>query len=168
MRAVVFSAIDPPSVVWRNYRPDITDEQSTDEPNRIEPNRIETDEAAARRVFDRRVRTWMSEDVDGYLDCWTDDMEIVLPRRDEPVQGKQAYRELVTVSLQWAKPVSFDIDHLAVSVDTVSNNTVLTEWRITVERRSDGRKIRWSGMAACEFEGERIRRWREYHLNPPA
>ena len=117
---------------------------------------------AAVDVFDRRVRAWLDEDVDGYLACWHDDMTITLPNRDEPLAGIDRYRKLVVGSFAWARPVSFDVHALAVDGDVV-----LAEWTVRAERRDDGVVVEWSGMSACELRDGRIVWWREYHHAPP-
>ena len=114
--------------------------------------------ASARAVFARRVDAWLAEDVDGYLACWRADMTITLPGRDEPIVGIDAYRELVEQSFRWARPVAFDVHHLALD-----GAVVLAEWSIRVERRHDGATIAWDGASACELRDGSISWWREYH-----
>lgn len=116
-----------------------------------------------REVFDRRVRAWLAEDVDGYLACWHNDMSIVLPGREAPIVGLDAYREMVEQSFAWARPVSFDVHHIAVDGDIA-----LAEWTIRVARRRDDVLYEWSGMSVCEVRDGRITWWREYHRAPPA
>jgi uncharacterized protein (TIGR02246 family) len=115
----------------------------------------------ARRAFDRRRAAWLAEDLDGYMDCWTDDMIIDVPGRR--ITGKDAYRELSASSFAWARPVAFDFHHLAVDGDVV-----LADWTITVERRSDGQEVKWRGMSACELRNGQITWWREYYEDPAA
>jgi ketosteroid isomerase-like protein len=119
--------------------------------------------ADARALFDRRVAAWLRGDLDAYLACWHDDMEIVLPGRDEPLVGLDRYRALVERSLAWARPVAFDVHHLAVDGDVV-----LAEWTMRAERRDDGVLVQWSGASACGVRDGRIAWWREYHRAPPA
>jgi ketosteroid isomerase-like protein len=114
-------------------------------------------------IFERRVRAWLAEDLDGYLACWHDDMSITLPGRDAPLVGLRAYRALVEQSFAWARPSSFDVHHLAVE-----GEVVLAEWTIRVARRRDDVVYEWSGMSACEVRDGRITWWREYHRAPPA
>jgi ketosteroid isomerase-like protein len=117
----------------------------------------------AERVFERRVRAWLEQDVDAYLACWHDDMAITLPGRDAALVGLAAYRQLVERSFAWAQPVSFDVHALAVAGDVV-----LAEWTLRARRRDDGVTVEWSGMSACEMRDGRICWWREYHRRPPA
>jgi limonene-1,2-epoxide hydrolase len=117
---------------------------------------------AATAFFDRRVRAWLDQDVDAYLACWHDDMAITLPGSDEPLVGLDAYRALVEGSFAWARPVSFDVQHLAVD-----GEVVLAEWTIRAARRKDDVIVEWSGMSACELRDGRIVWWREYHRRPP-
>ena len=105
----------------------------------------------------------MAEDVDAYLACWHDDMSITVPGREMPIMGVAAYREMVEQSFAWARPVSFDVHHLAVSGDVV-----FAEWTIRVVRRRDDVQFEWTGMSVCELRDGRIRWWREYHRAPPA
>ena len=113
----------------------------------------------ARAAFDRRRAAWLAEDLDGYMDCWIDDMTIDVPGRT--ITGKAAYRELAAGSFAWARPVAFEFHHLAVDGDVV-----LADWTITVERRRDGATVAWRGMSACELRDGLIVWWREYYEDP--
>jgi ketosteroid isomerase-like protein len=115
--------------------------------------------AEARDLFDRRRRAWLAGDVDGYLDCWVDDLVLETPGRT--VRGRAAYEATVRSSLQWARPRSFELHHLGVDGDVV-----LADWTITVERRADGHAVTWRGMSACELRRGRIVWWREYYEDP--
>jgi uncharacterized protein (TIGR02246 family) len=116
----------------------------------------------ARAVFDKRVAAWLAADVDAYLDCWHDDMQLTLPG-GRVVSGIDAYRRVVEQSFAWAAPVSFDIHALAVD-----GNKVLSDWTIRARRREDDVVIAWSGLSICELRDGRITWWREHHLAPPA
>ncbi|GIU88930.1 MAG: hypothetical protein KatS3mg010_0029 [Acidimicrobiia bacterium] len=116
----------------------------------------------ARSVFARRVAAWLAEDVDAYLACWHDDMELTLPG-GKVVRGVDAYREMVERSFAWAAPVSFEVHALAVDGDRV-----LADWTIRARRREDGVVVAWQGLSICELRDGRITWWREHHLTPPA
>jgi limonene-1,2-epoxide hydrolase len=114
----------------------------------------------ARAVFDRRRAAWLAEDLDGYMACWVDDMVIEVPGRT--ITGIDAYRALAAGSFAWARPVDFDVHHLAVD-----GEVVLADWTITVERRSDQVPVTWRGMSACRLAPDgRIVWWREYYEDP--
>ncbi len=115
----------------------------------------------ARAVFDRRVAAWLAEDVDGYLACWHDDMELTMPTG--VVRGIEKYRRLVVGSFAWAAPVSFDVHALGVD-----GSVVLADWSIRARRREDGVFIEWQGLSVCELRDGKIIWWREHHLAPPA
>ena len=121
---------------------------------------------AARAAFDRRRAAWLAEDLDGYMDCWVDDMVIDVPGRT--ITGKDAYRALSASSFEWGRPVAFEFQHLAV--DSTSNDgdgdVVLADWTITVERRRDGAEIKWRGMSVCQLRDGQITWWREYYEDP--
>jgi uncharacterized protein (TIGR02246 family) len=119
------------------------------------------DLAEARALFDRRRLAWLAGDVDGYLDCWHDDLVLHLPGSATPVVGRDAYRSLVERSNAWARPVSFEVHHLAVDGDVV-----LAEWTITALRLADDVEVTWTGMNAALIEAGRIRWWREYQRGP--
>jgi ketosteroid isomerase-like protein len=108
-------------------------------------------------LFDHRREAWLREDVDGYLALWADDMTFQSPVHREPLRGREAFARLVRDSLAAARPVLFDVTHLAVSGDVV-----LAEWRIAIERRDGGRRIEWPGMSVAGLEDGRIVWWREY------
>ena len=67
---------------------------------------IDIDEA--RELFARRIAAWLAEDIDAYVDCWHDDMQVTLPG-GRVVSGIAAYRRMVEQSSAWAEPVSFDV-----------------------------------------------------------
>jgi ketosteroid isomerase-like protein len=115
----------------------------------------------ARALFERRRQAWLREDVDGYLDCWVDDLVLETP--GGIVRGRAAYETMVRGSLGWARPARFEVHHLAAAGDVV-----LADWTITVERRADGEAISWRGMSACELSAGRIMWWREYYQDPAA
>jgi ketosteroid isomerase-like protein len=116
----------------------------------------------ARAVFDRRRAAWLSEDVDGYLDCWVDELVLETPGRPA-VEGRDAYEAILRKSFAWAKPHAFEFHHLAVEGDVV-----LADWTISVERRHDGRVIEWGGMSVAELRDGAIFWWREYYDDPAA
>jgi len=116
----------------------------------------------ARSVFARRVAAWLAEDVDAYLACWHDDMELTLPG-GKVVRGVDRYRTLVERSFARAAPVSFDVHALAVDGDRV-----LSDWTIRARRREDGVVVSWQGLSICELRDGRITWWREHHLAPPS
>ena len=109
-------------------------------------------------LFERRRGAWLAEDVDGYLACFTDDIEITVPGRDDPVRGIEAYGRLVARAFAWARPRTFEFHHLAVAEDL----TVLAEWSISTERREDAGVTAWRGMSVCALRDDRIAWWREY------
>jgi len=99
----------------------------------------------------------LREDVAAYLDCFTEDLVFGSPMHDPPLRGRQAFAELVHRSSAAMRPCSFEVEALAVH-----GELVLAEWTIVVEARADGRRIRWRGMSAATYRGERIATWREY------
>jgi ketosteroid isomerase-like protein len=115
----------------------------------------------ARACFERRRVAWLAADVDGYLDCWIDDLVLETP--GGVVRGREEYRRLVERSLAWARPRAFEVHHLGVDGDVV-----LADWTITVERRSDGARVAWRGMSAAELRDGSIVWWREYYEDPAA
>jgi len=121
-----------------------------------------TDLKDAHAVFDRRRAAWLAEDVDGYLDCWVDDLVLETPGR-EPVRGRSAYETMVDQSFAWAKPNAFEFHHIAVDGDIV-----FADWTISVKRRHDAKVIEWRGMSVAELRDGRIVWWREYYDDPQA
>ncbi len=119
---------------------------------------IDQDEAS--RLFARRCTAWLAEDVEGYLDCFAEDVELTVPRRG-PVVGREAYEQIVRTAYEWAAPVAFDVHHLAVTPD----GEVLAEWSIVVRRRDNDAEVSWHGMSTCALRDGRIEWWRE-HWDP--
>ena len=113
--------------------------------------------AAAEALFARRREAWLREDLDGYLDCWTDDLRFESPVHREPVRGREAYAALIRASAAAVRPLRFDVAHLAVRDDVV-----LAEWEIEAEHRTTGARLRWRGMSAAGYRDGRIAWWREY------
>lgn len=118
--------------------------------------------AEAVDLFDRRRLAWLGEDLDGYLALWADDMTFGSPVHADPLRGRAAFAELVRRSNATAKPLRFDVTHLAVHGDMV-----LAEWSIAMTHRETGRVIAWDGMSVAEIRDGLIRTWREY-WNPAA
>jgi limonene-1,2-epoxide hydrolase len=116
----------------------------------------------ARAIFDARVAAWLVADIDAYLNCWHEDLELTLPG-GRIVVGADAYRRMVERSFAWAAPVSFDIHALAVD-----GERVLSDWTIRARRTEDDVVVEWKGMSICELRDGRIAWWREHHLAPPA
>lgn len=116
----------------------------------------------ARAVFEKRRAAWLAEDVEAYLACFADDVVLETPGRT--VRGHAEYEPMTRMSLEWAKPKSFDFHHLIVGDD----NVVMCDWTITVERRADGGEITWRGMNVCELRDGKIQWWREYYQDPAA
>ena len=113
------------------------------------------DEAVA--LFERRRQAWLAEDLDAYLALWDPETTFASPVHPEPLRGRAAFAALVRNSLAVARPVRFEIAHVAVT-----GSAVLAEWAIAIERRSDGRQIAWRGMSTCEIRDGLITSWREY------
>ena len=112
--------------------------------------------AEAIALFDRRRRAWLAEDIDAYLALWADDLRFRSPSHAEPI-GRDAFAELVRRSYATARPLRFDVTHLAVEGDVV-----LAEWAIAMTVRADGRPIEWSGMSVADMRDGLIHEWREY------
>ena len=116
----------------------------------------------ARAVFERRVAAWLAADVDAYLACWHNDMELTLPG-GRVISGIDAYRRMVEGSFAWAAPVSFDVHALAVD-----RERVLSDWTIRARRAEDDAVVEWRGLSICELRDGKITWWREHHLAPPS
>src|SRR5437667_9903828 len=99
--------------------------------------------AEAITLFDRRRRAWLAEDVDAYLALWAEDLRFRSPSHAEPI-GRAAFAELVRRSFATARPLRFEVTHLAVSGDIV-----LAEWSIAMSTRAEGRRIEWGGMSVA-------------------
>jgi len=112
-------------------------------------------------LFEQRRQAWLREDLDAYLGLWAADMTFQSPVHQEPL-GRVAFGELVRHSATMTRPLRFDFDHIAVH-----GPMVLAEWRIAIERRSDGKRIEWHGMSVAEIHDGLIVTWREY-WNPLA
>jgi uncharacterized protein (TIGR02246 family) len=114
----------------------------------------------ARSLFERRRTAWLAEDVEAYLDCFSADVVLEVPGR--VLRGQGEYGPMARGSFEWARPMSFDFHHVAVGAD----DTVMADWTITVERRSDGQPVSWRGMSVCRIVDGRIAWWREYYEDP--
>jgi ketosteroid isomerase-like protein len=115
---------------------------------------LSRDEVA--ELFERRRQAWLSGDLDGYLACWTDDMEILTPTRAEPLRGKAAYADLARRALEQGRPLRLDFHHLALDGDVV-----LCEFTGAGER-PDGTRFSWDGMGRGRLRDGLIAEWREY------
>jgi uncharacterized protein (TIGR02246 family) len=115
---------------------------------------LSRDEVAA--LFERRRQAWLTGDLDGYLACWTDDMELLTPTRSEPLRGKAAYAEVTRHAFESGRPLRLDFHHLAVDGDVV-----LCEFSGAGER-PDGTRFAWDGMGRGVLRDGLIAEWREY------
>src|SRR5437762_11885494 len=73
------------------------------------------------------------------------------PMHAEPLRGRGPFADLVARSLAAARPLRFDVSHLAVREDVV-----MAEWTIAIERRESGARIEWRGMSVAEMRDGRI------------
>src|SRR5438046_8674283 len=92
-------------------------------------------------LFERRRRAWLDEDLPGYLALWTEDMTFQSPMHAEPLRGRGPFADLVARSLAAARPLRFDVSHLALR-----EVVVMAEWTIAIERRGSGAWIDSAGM----------------------
>jgi ketosteroid isomerase-like protein len=113
--------------------------------------------AEAEALFTRRRDAWLREDLDGYLDCWADDVTFESPVHRPPIRGRAAYADVVRSSAAAVRPVRFDVLHLAVA-----GAVVLAEWEIEAAHRGSGARLCWRGMSAAGYRDGRIAWWREY------
>ena len=63
----------------------------------------------AGRCSTRRRDAWLREDLEAYLDCWTDDMTFESPVHRPPICGREAYAALIRASAAAVRPVRFDV-----------------------------------------------------------
>src|SRR5262249_42799039 len=114
------------------------------------------------RLFDRRRRAWLAEDVEGYLALWAENMTFQSPVHAEPLQGRAAFAALVRQSVAFSRPGRFDFEHIAVH-----GALVLAPWSLAIERRDSAKRLEWRGMSVAEIHDGLIHTWREY-WNPAA
>src|SRR5258706_6581433 len=107
--------------------------------------------------FDKRVRAWLAEDMDAYLGMFAEDVVFKGPTA-EPLHGHAAYAELVRRSLEFVRPVTFEVHEIAVH-----GSRVLAEWTQAHALRADGRQMSYRGMSVCEVRDGLITWWREYY-----
>ena len=105
----------------------------------------------ARAVFARRVDAWLAADVDAYLECWHDDMELDAARRARRSPAS-------TRTARWSSSRSRG-RHRCRSTCTHSRSTatyVLADWTIRARRREDDVVVEWRGLSICELRDGRI------------
>jgi uncharacterized protein (TIGR02246 family) len=108
------------------------------------------------RLFEQRRDAWLAGDLERYLALFSPDLVFQSPLHAE-LRGREAFADLVRLSHEHVRPLSFDFDHIAVAGDFV-----LAEWRIGIEQRATGRRLVYPGMSSCRIEGGLIAWWREY------
>jgi ketosteroid isomerase-like protein len=113
--------------------------------------------AEAVELFDRRRRAWLAGHLDAYLGLFSPALRFQSPMHAAPLEGRDAFAELVRRSHEHVRPVSFDFDQIAVVGDFV-----LAEWRVGIEDRATGRRLVYPGMSSCRIEDGLIVWWREY------
>jgi limonene-1,2-epoxide hydrolase len=111
----------------------------------------------AEALFQRRREAWLASDAEAYMALWSDDMQIELPGRPEPIRGKAAYARMIDSSMRHMRPVSWEFHSLAVDGDRV-----LAEWTIEGELVAKPKRVCWRGMSICRIEDGLIKTWREY------
>ena len=113
--------------------------------------------AQATELFDRRRRAWLASDLDTYLGLFSPKLRFQSPMHAEPLEGRDAFADLVRRSHEHVRPLSFDFDPIAVAGDFV-----LAEWRVGIEDRTSGRQLVYPGMSSCAIDNGLIVWWREY------
>ena len=113
----------------------------------------------AKAAFDRRRAAWLAEDLDGYIDCWVDDMVIDVPGRT--IAGKdgvtRSRRARSSGRGRWR------------STSTTWRSTAMWCWptgRSRWRADTDDTVVKWRGMSACQLRDGQIVWWREYYEDP--
>jgi ketosteroid isomerase-like protein len=124
------------------------------------------DAAGAERVVQRLLASWEARDLEGLVDCLSDDVEWYDPAMpDPPARGRAPVRA-------WAEAVirafpDFRYEVLPPICYATDGSRCAVKWRITASHLDfleppgyapTGRRAEFEGVDLLEFEGERIRR----------
>jgi ketosteroid isomerase-like protein len=124
------------------------------------------DAAGADRVIQRLLASWEARDLEGLVDCLSDDVEWYDPAMpDPPARGRAAVRA-------WAEAVirafpDFRYEVLPPICHATDGSRCAIKWRITASHLGfleppgyapTGRRAQFEGVDLLEFQGERVRR----------
>ncbi len=111
----------------------------------------------AQKFLETYARAWETRDAELVLTLFTEQATYQEDPFDEPIRrrdGIRAYWEGATsqqkdIRVSWGEHV-------------VAGNTLIAEWRACYTHIQSGERRELRGILLAEFEGERVRRFREY------
>ena len=97
-----------------------------------------------------------AEDIEGFINLFRPNAELILP--NAYCVGRDAIRHAVTGMYQTYEQISIDVERVLAQ-----GSVALVQWRWSDRKRLTGHKNETETALVLEFEGQKIKRWREYH-----
>ena len=114
-------------------------------------------EAPRLAALDGIVAAWKQGDVEGVLAHLAEDVEFIYAIGQRPLQGKAIVRKLLTALSDQQNDVRWRHVHRAIA-----GNVVFAEG-IDDYVNGEGVRIQHPFVTVFEFEGDLVRRWRDYY-----
>ena len=114
------------------------------------------DRAQAVTFIEQRRDAWLDEDVDAYLDMFSEDFAFYV-NGVELTRGRPALENAIRRSYLRFRPISWEFHEIAVHGDHV-----LAEWTVIMEERTTGAERTIRAMSICEIRDGRTTWQREY------
>lgn len=108
-------------------------------------------------ALDGIVEAWKAGDVEGVLGFLAEDVEFIYAIGQRPLQGKTIVRKLLTALADQQQNVRWRHVHRAIDGDVVFAEG------IDDYVNGEGVRIQHPFVTVFEFEGEQVRRWRDYY-----
>ena len=112
-------------------------------------------------MVERFAEAFNRRDVDGLLDCFTEDATY----RDlfyGPHAGRAVLRGMFERMFREGRDYRWQMDAIVVDAHRAAAEWTFSYTATAAVPRSEGRRVRFSGMSIFELEGERARAYREY------
>ena len=97
-----------------------------------------------------------TEDVESFVELFSSDAELIMP--NALCVGNEAIRTAVTGMYQTYIEISIELEHVFAQ-----DNILWVQWRWSDRKRISGQTNQMDTAIVIEMDGERIKRWREYH-----
>jgi steroid delta-isomerase-like uncharacterized protein len=112
-------------------------------------------------VVERFAEAFNRRDVDGLLDCFTEDATY----RDlfyGPHAGRAVLRGMFERMFREGRDYRWQMDAIVVDAHRAAAEWTFSYTATAAVPRSEGRRVRFSGMSIFDLEGGRARAYREY------
>jgi uncharacterized protein (TIGR02246 family) len=123
----------------------------TVEPAKADPVKPEQ----ARSLIEKARQAWLTGNADAFADLFTPDGELIVP--GNRWVGPAAIRKIAAEFAASNTVVKIEVRRLIIA-----GNQAAIEWYWEDTHKTSGNRMRADDVIMVEFQGDRIRRWREY------